>query len=140
MTFNVKGERKDKFDNNHGLTLFTPRDEKNREYTITVRTLFSGPFILPSEEAILVSSVYDVFISKKLKQPVKVEIGHCVHINELYADSDKLSFAIGKVDFAKKQISFELLEKGEMNEYTGKISITESSLLCVVYINSPPCQ
>ena len=94
--------------------------EKN---SITVRTIFSGPFILP-EGYTLASAVYDIILPK-LRQPAIIELEHCVsdqQIAEMY-------YATGRTDVEGKKLIFELVKE----KFNGSIEQTKDCVLCILY-------
>lgn len=105
----------------------------SEEYSIIIRTIYSGPFIIP-EGATLVSAVYDVSIisTRTLMEPlVSIEIEHCVNVTNHDCRS-RISFAIGQFDYVKKQFIFTPVE-GYIGTNTGTIIVKENCLLCIIY-------
>lgn len=136
QSFTISGALSSFYDTSTGLYLHAPpiTTPTINKYTISVRTLHSAPFILP-QGAVLVSGVYDICISKSsLEEPVRVEIEHCIDASDPLYMCD-MSFAIGHVDYDKKEFIFDILldKECDMRENTGSISIKESCLLCIVY-------
>ena len=95
--------------------------EKNS--TIAVRTIFSGPFVIPDGYT-LASAVYDISLPK-LCQPAIIELEHCV--SDL--QQAEMYYAIGKTDLEAKKLIFELV-KEKFNE---SIAQTENCVLCILY-------
>ena len=81
--------------------------EKNS--TITVHTIVSGPFVLP-EGYTLASAVYDITLPK-LQQPAIIELEHCVSDQQ----QAEMYYATGKTDVEGKKLIFELV-KEKFNE------------------------
>ena len=103
---------------------------------LTVRTVFSGGFILP-EGATLVSAVYDITVEeRKLKKPIRFEIQHCMDIDSIEVAS-KMYFAAGESNFEKKTFEFRAIEGGEFTGGTsfGSIFLTEGCILCIICTN-----
>ena len=99
--------------------------KENEKHTVTVRTLFSGPFVYP-EGYTLVSAVYDITMPK-LPQPATIKLEHCV--DESDQTRPDLSFAVGRVDLKNKKIIFEKVDQ----EFNGSIKQENSCLLCILY-------
>ena len=94
--------------------------EKNS--TIIVRTIFSGPFILP-EGYTLASAVYDITLPK-LRQPAIIELEHCVSDQQ----QAEMCYATGRTDLEGKKLIFELEEN-----FNESIEQTENCVLCILY-------
>ena len=97
----------------------------NRKLAVTVRTLFSGPFVFPDHYT-LVSAVYDITMPE-LSQPATIELEHCVEESD--QTRSNLCFAIGSVDLKNKKIIFEVVDQ----EFNGSIQQKSSCLLCILY-------
>lgn len=83
----------------------------------------------------LVSAVYDVSISKGvLEEPLSVDLEHCVDVTNGQTTTKKMSFAIGKLDYAERCYTFELKEGGSFTDTMGAISVKESCQVCIVYL------
>ena len=95
--------------------------EKNS--TTTVRTIVSGPFVLP-EGYTLASAVYDITLPK-LRQPAIIELEHCVSDQQ----QAEMCYATGRTDLEGKKLIFELV-KEKFNE---SIEQTEDCVLCILY-------
>ena len=107
-----------------GYEIFVPVKEKEK-HTVTVRTLFSGPFVYP-EGYTLVSAVYDITMPE-LSQPATIKLEHCVEESD-QTRSD-LCYAIGSVDLKEKKIIFEKVDQ----VFNGSIQQKSSCLLCILY-------
>ena len=107
-----------------GYEIEVPVKEKEK-LTVTVRTLFSGPFVLPDDYT-LVSAVYDITMPK-LSQPATIKLEHCV--DESDQTRSDLCFAIGSVDLKNKNIIFEKVDQ----VFNGSIKQKSSCLLCILY-------
>ena len=94
-------------------------------HVVTVRTLFSGPFVLPDDYT-LVSAVYDITMPE-LPQPATIKLEHCV--DESDQTRSDLCYAIGSVDLKEKKIIFEKVDQ----VFNGSIQQKNSCLLCILY-------
>ena len=107
-----------------GYEIKVPVKEKEK-LKVTVRTLFSGPFVYPKGYT-LVSAVYDITMPK-LSQPATIELQHCA--NESDQTRSNLCFAIGIVNLKEKKITFEKVDQ----EFNGSIQQKTSCFLCILY-------
>ena len=71
--------------------------------SITVRTIFSGPVVLPEGDYTLVSALYDIKMPV-LPELVTIEIEHCVDVSD-QSIAKKLCFATATFDVSKKCLS-----------------------------------
>ena len=97
----------------------------SKKHTVTVRTLFSGPFVYP-EGYTLVSAVYDITMPE-LSKPATIKLEHCV--DESDQTRSDLCFAIGSIDLKEKKIIFEKVDE----EFNGSVQQKSSCLLCILY-------
>ena len=97
----------------------------NEKPTVTVRTLFSGPFVYPDGYT-LVSAIYDITMPE-LSQPATIKLEHCV--DESDQTRSDLCYAIGSVDLKKKKIIFEKVDQ----VFNESIQQKNSCLLCILY-------
>ncbi|XP_019859962.1 PREDICTED: uncharacterized protein LOC109588224 [Amphimedon queenslandica] len=106
------------------------------ESSINVRTIFSGPFVLPDGYTI-VSAIYDISLPEQLSKPVTVKLEHCVDLNDEITAS-KMCFATAAIDLEKKVFVFDCVEKGSFprGETYASLDINDSCLLCVLYSGS----
>ncbi|XP_019858017.1 PREDICTED: uncharacterized protein LOC109586283 isoform X2 [Amphimedon queenslandica] len=111
-------------DAEYGYEIHVPVKE-NKKLAVTVRTIFSGPFVYPDGYT-LVSAVYDITMPK-LPQPATIKLEHCVE--EFDQTRSDLSFAVGSVDLKEKKIIFEKVDQ----EFNGSIQQKSSCLLCILY-------
>ena len=118
-----------------GYNIFVPVTTKE-ESSIIVRTIISGPFTFPKGYT-LVSAIYDVTQEKKLKEPVTIELQHCVSVdNELL--QEKMHFARATINFETKRLDFEVIEGGLFHIGDSKGSITPkkdclNNILCILF-------
>ena len=111
----------------------------NEKHTVSVRTLFSGPFVYP-EGYSLVSAVYDITMPE-LPQPATIKLEHCVDQSDQIRSD--LCYAIGTVDLKNKKIIFEKVDNGSPLKATLQTQSSEpipspikqksSCLLCILY-------
>ena len=111
----------------------------NEKHTVTVRTLFSGSFVLPDGYT-LVSAVYDITMPE-LSQPATIKLEHCV--DESDQTRSDLCYAIGSVDLKCKKIIFEKVNNGSFLKAALQTQPSEpipppieqksSCLLCILY-------
>ncbi|XP_019856616.1 PREDICTED: uncharacterized protein LOC109585108 isoform X2 [Amphimedon queenslandica] len=115
-----------------GYKVSIPRFAPQEAASVTVSTILSGAFNLP-KGAVLVSAVYDILIDKSLKDPVTIDIEHCVDVLD-ESVIGKLSFAIAKADVTKKAFEVQCITGGTFTRDSayGSITVKESCLLCVV--------
>ena len=109
---------------------------RNKMPSIKVRTIFSGPFVLPQGYT-LVSAVYHIEIkSEQQPQAVTVDIEHCVNVSN-QSIAERMCFAIATIDLEKKCYIFNPLKDGVfyIGENYGSI-IQGNCLLCVLYQRS----
>ena len=111
-------------DKNCGYKIEVPVKEKEK-HKVTVRTLFSGPFVYP-EGYTLVSAVYDITMPE-LSQPATIELEHCV--DESDQTRSDLCFAIGSVDLKEKKIMIKEVDQ----EFNGSTQQKSSCLLCILH-------
>ena len=115
-----------------GYKVVFPRFPLREKFPVTVSTILSGPFNLP-EGAVLVSAVYDILIDKSLKDPVTIDIQHCVDVLD-ESVIGKMSFAVAKADLTTKAFVVQCIPGGTFTRGSayGSIAVKESCLLCVV--------
>ena len=131
----IEGGLAELFDNTDcGYKMNVPVTTEEKS-SIKVRTIFSGPFVLP-EGYTLVSAVYDITLPE-LTQPVTIELEHCVDMNDQITGS-KMCFAIAKIDLEKKMFVFEKIGEGDFprGETYASVPLSESCLLCILYSGS----
>lgn len=103
------------------------------ELAYNIRALSSGPFKLPAG-ATIVSAVYDVSIGEEMAgQPLEIDLDHCVDSNNQSTLLRRMSFAVGKLDYANRCYTFELMKGGSFTNKMGLISVEESCQICIVY-------
>ena len=96
----------------------------NKTLTVTVRTLFSGPFVYPDGYT-LVSAVYDITMPE-LSQPATIKLEHCV--DESDKTRQNMYFAIGSCDLKDKKIRFKIVQG-----FNGSTRQKTSCVLCILY-------
>ena len=113
-------------DRNCGYEIEVPVKEKEK-LAVTVRTLFSGPFVYP-EGYTLVSAVYDITMPE-LSKPATIKLEHCV--DESDQTRSDLCFATGRVDLKEKKITIKEVDQDQ--EFNGLIQQNSSCLLCILH-------
>ena len=98
--------------------------------------MIGGQFTFPKGSE-LVSVVYAVSIASEIQQPLTLEIQHCVSLNTS-EQSSYMKFAKASFERCSLPYQFHLLEEGEFHpdDRYGKISLTEFSFICEVFINT----
>ena len=98
--------------------------------------MIGGQFTFPKGSD-LVSAVYAVSIASEIQQPLTLEIQHCVSL-KTSEQSSYMRFAKASFERCSLPYQFHLLEGGEFHpdDRYGKISLTEFSFICEVFINS----
>ena len=104
--------------------------------SITVRTIFSGPIVLPKSGYTLVSALYDIK-TPVLPEPVTIEIEHCVNVSD-QSIAKKLCFATATFDIEKKKFILTPVANGSFlpGETYGSVTQKESCFLCILYTGS----
>ena len=105
-------------------------------YSITVRTIFSGPIVLPEGDYILVSAFYDIKMPV-LPEPVTITIEHCVDVSDP-SIARKLCFATVTFDIERKVLALTPVPNTAFSpgETYGSITQKESCFLCILYTGS----
>ncbi|XP_019853637.1 PREDICTED: uncharacterized protein LOC109582975 [Amphimedon queenslandica] len=111
-------------DDKCGYEIEVPVKDKEK-FAVTVRTLFSGPFVYPNGYT-LVSAVYDITMPE-LPQPATIKLEHCV--DESDQTRPDLCFAIGSVDLKEKKITIKEVDQ----EFNESIQQKSSCLLCILH-------
>ena len=99
--------------------------------SVAVVALVGGDFKFP-KDTVLVSTVYAIFISRRLLKPLHLEMQHCVNITRKY-QTKYLKFAIAPVDAPSLPYQFTIVEEGKFSigSQYGAIDCKEFSLVCV---------
>ena len=109
-----------------------PKDATSGPCDIAVKAIVAGQFEFPDGTE-LVSAVYAVSASRRLRKPITLEIQHCVAIaNE--QQGQLLSFVRAQCDQPNLPYQFKMLKDSVFlpgNEY-GKISCSGFSLFAVI--------
>ena len=126
VEYKVQAETNNPKDAECGYEIYVPV-KGNKKFTVTVRTIFSGPFVFPDDYT-LVSAVYDITMPE-LSQPATIELEHCVEESDQTTRRSDLCFAIGSVDLKNKKIIFEKVDQ----VFNGSIQQKSSCLLCILY-------
>ncbi|XP_019850975.1 PREDICTED: uncharacterized protein LOC109581356 [Amphimedon queenslandica] len=139
VEYEVQAERNILKDAECGYEIQVPVKDKEK-HTVTVRTLFSGPFVFPDGYT-LVSAVYDITMPE-LPQPATIKLEHCVDESD-QTRSDLMCYAIGSVDLKNKKIMFEKVDTGSPlkaaqltqppEPIPSPIKQKSSCLLCILY-------
>ena len=124
VEYEVQTEKNILRDENCGYEIKVPVKGK-KKHTVTVHTLFSGPFVYPDGYT-LVSAVYDITMPE-LSQPATIKLEHCV--DESDQTRSDLCFAIGSVDLKAKKIMINKVDQ----EFNGSIQQKSSCLLCILH-------
>ena len=104
--------------------------------SITVRTIFSGPVVLPEGDYTLVSALYDIKMPV-LPEPVTIEIEHCVDVSN-QSIAKKSCFATATFDVSNKKFVLTPVANGSFSsgETYGSITQRKSCFLCILYTGS----
>ncbi|XP_019857049.1 PREDICTED: uncharacterized protein LOC109585407 [Amphimedon queenslandica] len=103
---------------------------------VTVRTIISGPFVLPSGYS-LASAAYEITMPQ-LAQPVIIEVEHCVNVNDDDSVKQNMCFATATIDMQTQKfefIPFEGASPSITNE-SATITVNDSCLVCILYQES----
>ena len=118
----------------YGLMVFAQRNSigPKEKCKVKIKVLVGGNFRLPKHTK-LVSAVYGVFISKPLRQKLRLEVQHCVNLVQP-SQTRHLKFAIAQVDAKKQLYKFSSVNEGTfpINSYYGSISRTKFCLVGVI--------
>ena len=107
--------------------------KEDEESDVSVHMMYAGPFALP-EGATLASAIYDIKAEKEPKEPVTVEIQHCVEINKKMEVEAQVCFAIATLDKETKKIVFNPVENMKYSFDTNSGSIELKELNCLICI------
>ena len=121
----------------YGLRIQVPKGATSTSCDIAIKAIVAGQFEFP-EGTDLVSAVYAISVSKKLTQPVILEMQHCVAIND-EEQGQFLSFVRAKCNQPDLPYLFKLLKNGEFpprSDY-GKIACDHFSIVGIVLGKSP---
>ena len=116
----------------YGLRIQVPMDATSTPCNVAIKAIVAGQFEFP-EGTDLVSAVYAISVSKKLTQPVILEMQHCVAISS-EEQGQFLSFVRAKCNQPDLPYQFKLLDSGifpPQSDY-GKVSCTHFSLVAAV--------
>ena len=119
----------------YGLRIQVPKGATSTPCDIAIKAIVAGQFEFP-EGTDLVSAVYAISVSKKLTQPVILEMQHCVAISS-EEQGQFLSFVRAKCNQPDLPYQFKLLDGGSFpprSDY-GKISCSHFSLVATVRQN-----
>ena len=100
---------------------------------MTVKAIDAGLFQFP-EGTEPVSAVYAISLTKPLREPVKLEMQHCMKLGR--AESSKyLSFVVASQDRSSVSYTFELVAGGIFKEdcYYGSIDRQQFSFFSIVW-------
>ena len=124
----------------YGLRIQVPKGATSTPCDIAIKAIVAGQFEFP-EGTDLVSAVYAISVSKKLTQPVILEMQHCVAISS-EEQGQLLSFVRAKCNQPDLPYQFKLLDGGRFppqSDY-GKISCSHFSLVATVRKNHKQLQ
>ena len=118
-----------------GYEMSIPVSTKKKS-TVDVRTIFSGPFVLPDGYTI-VSAIYDIVLPEKLPQPVTIKLEHCIDLDDDdEITASKMCFATAVIDLEKKVFVFNWVKGGTFEKTYASLNISQSCLVCVLYQES----
>ena len=124
----------------YGLRIQVPKGATSTPCDIAIKAIVAGQFEFP-EGTDLVSAVYAISVSKKLTQPVILEMQHCVAISS-EEQGQFLSFVMAKCNQPDLPYKFKLLDGGRFppqSDY-GKISCRHFSLTATARHMHSTCQ
>ena len=109
-----------------------PKGATSTPCDIAIKAIVAGQFEFP-EGTDLVSAVYAISMSKKLSQPVILEMQHCVAISS-QEQGQFLSFVRARCNQPDLPYQFKLLKKSEFPPHSdyGKISCNRFSIVGIV--------
>ena len=118
----------------YGLRIGVQEESLSSSETIeaAVVALVGGQFQFPPN-AILVSAVYAVSLSKPLLKPLQLEIQHCIDLTGRPDLAQYLNFAIAPVSTPSLPYQFSIVEGGEFSSNSGYGSI-QRKRFCLVCI------
>ena len=121
----------------YGLRIQVPKDATSALCDIAIKAIVAGQFEFP-EGTDLVSAVYAISVSKKLTQPVILEMQHCVAISS-EEQGQFLSFVRAKCNQPDLPYLFKLLKNGEFPPHSdyGKIACDCFSIVGIVLSGNP---
>ena len=116
----------------YGLRIQVPKGATSIPCDIAIKAIVAGQFEFP-EGTDLVSAVYAISVSKKLTQPVILEMQHCVAISS-EEQGQFLSFVRAKCNQPDLPYLFKLLENGIFPPHSdyGKITCDHFCLVGTV--------
>ena len=109
-------------------------ENESPRFEVAVMALVGGQFKFP-KNTVLVSAVYAVSVSKRLLNPLRLEIQHCVDLTGRPGLSKYLKFAIAPVSTPSLPYQFRIIEGGEFSSDAGwyaSINTKEFSLICIL--------
>ena len=134
--FLVQGEKPQLINwEKYGLRIGVQEDTLSPSDTVEVAvvTLVGGQFVFP-KDAVLVSAVYAVSVSKPLLKPLRLEIEHCIDLRGRPGLTRFLKFAIAPVSTPSLPYQFSIVEGGEFKPHSwyGSIQRKEFCLVSIV--------
>ena len=116
----------------YGLRIQVPKGATSTPCDIAIKAIVAGQFEF-SEGTDLVSAVYAISVSKKLTQPVILEMQHCVAISS-EEQGQFLSFVRAKCNQPDLPYLFKLLKNGVFPPHSdyGKIACDQFSIVGIV--------
>ena len=119
----------------YGLRIQVPKGATSTPCDIAIKAIVAGQFKFP-ESTNLVSAVYAISVSKKLTQPVILEMQHCVAISS-EEQGKFLSFVRAKCNQPDLPYKFKLLKNGEFPPHSdyGKTACDHFSMVGIVLGN-----
>ena len=140
--FLVQGEKPQLINwEKYGLRIGVQEDTLSPSDTveIAVVALLGGQFVFP-KNAVLVSAVYAVSVSKPLLKPLRLEIEHCINLRGRPGLTRFLKFAIAPLSTPSLPYQFSIVEGGEFkpDSWYGSIQRKEFCLVAIVGEKSLP--
>ena len=126
QVFEVKGEKAHLLQwEKHGFSMHIPEDSllPNETCAVVVKAIAGGNFRYPADTE-PVSAIYSISLSKPLRYPARIQLQHCVVLN----DPECLTFAVASHD---SPYIFNEVPQGnfEKNIFWGWIDRQEFSLV-----------
>ena len=121
----------------YGLRIQVPKGATSTPCDIAIKAIVAGQFEFP-EGTDLVSAVYAISVSKKLTQPVILEMQHCVAISS-EEQGQFLSFVRAKCNQPDLPYLFKVLDGGSFSPQSdyGKIACDRFSILGTILSKLP---
>ena len=119
----------------HSFRMHIPQDAllPNETCLVTVKAIVGGLFQFP-EGAVPVSAVYAISLSRQLHEPAKIDIQHCVKL-ENPKHSKFMSFAVASQDPSSMPYQFHEVPGGvfEENNFLGSVNRQQFSFMTIIW-------